>query len=200
MPGIISTRQINDGANTAFPNGMRYFDVSGTGAGPWVPVSYLYDPANGTLGTIKPASTAPTATDPALVVALSPNGLNANVHAVPGVTRTASDGAPTVNFDPYSQYKPAPAGATTLMGATGAQYDYLAGVVIVPGTTAAGAVSIADGNGTAIQIFAGGATTALSDLKPFAVPLGFYALATTTPGWRITTGTNVTAIGVGQFT
>lgn len=86
------------------------------------------------------------------------------------------------------------------MGATGAQYDYLAGVLIIPGTSAAGAVSIKDGNGSAISIFAGGGTTALTDLKPFIVPLGLYALAGTTPGWKVTTGTNVTAIGIGKFT
>jgi hypothetical protein len=72
--------------------------------------------------------------------------------------------------------------------------------LIVPATTAAGAVSIADGNGAAISIFAGGGTTALSDLKPFMVPIGAYALASTTPGWKVTTGANVSALGVGRFT
>ena len=87
------------------------------------------------------------------------------------------------------------------MGAAGAvQYDYLAGVLIVPGTAAAGTVSIQDGNGSSIQVFPGGGTTALADLKPFLVPLGIYALAATTPGWRIINGTNVTAIGIGKFT
>jgi len=86
------------------------------------------------------------------------------------------------------------------MGATGAQYDYLAGVLIVPATAAAGVVSITDGNGSAITIFAGGGTTALPTLAPIMVPLGLYALAATTPGWKITTGTNVSAIGIGKFT
>lgn len=87
-----------------------------------------------------------------------------------------------------------------IMGATGAVGDYLAGVLIVPGTTAAGAVSIKDGNGSSISIFPGGGTTALSALIPFFVPLGIKCLNATTPGWKITTGTNVTAIGVGNFT
>jgi hypothetical protein len=73
MAGSINTRVINDGGNTAFPGGLRLFDVSGTGAGPWVPLSVLYDPNSGAIGTIKPASTAVAATDPALVVALSQN-------------------------------------------------------------------------------------------------------------------------------
>lgn len=84
-----------------------------------------------------------------------------------------------------------------VMGATGATGDYLAGVLIVPGTTAAGAVSIKDGSGSAITIFAGGGTTALSALIPFFVPLG---IKSTAGAWKITTGANVTAIGIGNFT
>jgi hypothetical protein len=87
-----------------------------------------------------------------------------------------------------------------MLGATGARYDYLAGVLIVPATAAAGAVSIKDGNGSAITIFAGGGTTALADLKPFLVPLGLHALSSTTPGWKVTTLANVSAIGIGRFT
>lgn len=83
------------------------------------------------------------------------------------------------------------------LGATGAVGDYLAGVLIVPGTTAAGAVSIKDGAGSAISIFAGGGTTALSTLIPFFVPLG---IKSTGGAWKVTTGANVTAIGVGNFT
>lgn len=83
------------------------------------------------------------------------------------------------------------------LGATGATGDYLAGVLIVPGTTAAGAVSIKDGAGSAINVFAGGGTTALSTLIPFFVPLG---IKSTGGAWKVTTGANVTAIGVGNFT
>lgn len=77
MPGIIGTQVIKDGNGTAIIGGVRMFDVSGTGVGPWVPVSLLYDPASGQFGAIKAASTAPVATDPALVVAISPNGQQA---------------------------------------------------------------------------------------------------------------------------
>src|SRR4051812_35845565 len=84
-----------------------------------------------------------------------------------------------------------------VIGASGAAGDYLAGVLIVPGTTAAGAVSIKDGAGSAITIFAGGGTTALTALIPFFVPLG---IKSTSGAWKISTGANVTAIGVGNFT
>ncbi len=84
-----------------------------------------------------------------------------------------------------------------VMGPTGATGDHLAGVLIVPGTTAAGAVSIKDGAGAAVTIFAGGGTTALTTLIPFFVPLGIKSAA---GAWSVTTGANVTAIGVGDFT
>lgn len=86
-----------------------------------------------------------------------------------------------------------------VMGATGAVGDMLSGVLIVPATTSPGAVQIKDGNGSAITIFTGGASS-VSNLTPFFIPLGIKALAATTPGWKITTGANVSAIGVGNFT
>lgn len=85
------------------------------------------------------------------------------------------------------------------MGATGAVGDRLDGVLIVPATTSPGAVTIADGNGAAITIFAGGAGSVLS-LHPFFVPIGAECVNATTPGWKILTGANVSAIGVGRFT
>jgi hypothetical protein len=98
-------------------------------------------------------------------------------------------------------YETVAASATAqILGATGAVGDFLSGVLIVPGTTAAGAVSIIDGNGSNISIFAGGGTTALTTLIPFFVPIGAKCVNATTPGWKVTTGANVTAIGVGNFT
>jgi hypothetical protein len=84
-----------------------------------------------------------------------------------------------------------------VLGATGKAGDYLAGVLIVPATTAAGAVSITDGSGSAITIFAGAATTALTTLIPFFVPIG---AKSTSGAWKVTTGSNVSAIGIGNFT
>lgn len=82
------------------------------------------------------------------------------------------------------------------MGAAGAAGDVLDSVLIVPATTSPGAVSIKDGGGSAITIFTGGASS-VSNLVPFVVPVG----ATSGAGaWKITTGANVSAIGVGSFT
>lgn len=81
------------------------------------------------------------------------------------------------------------------LGATGATGDLLTGVLIIPATTSPGLVQIQDGAGTAITVFAGGADS-VSTLHPFFVPLGIRSGA---GAWSITTGANVSAIGVGNF-
>lgn len=82
------------------------------------------------------------------------------------------------------------------LGATGAAGDYLSGLLIVPATTSPGAVSIKDGSGSSITVFTGGASS-VSNLVPFFVPLG---IKSTGGAWKVTTGSNVSAIGVGNFT
>lgn len=79
----------------------------------------------------------------------------------------------------------------------GAVGDVLYGLLILPATTGAGAVSVKDGSGTAITIFIGGGTTALADLKPFWVMCGFLS---TVGSWQVITGANVSVIAVGKFT
>lgn len=83
-----------------------------------------------------------------------------------------------------------------VLGATGATGDYLSHVLIIPTTTSPGAVSIKDGAGGAITIFNGGASSLVS-LAPFSVRIGAKSVA---GAWQITTGTNVSAIGFGDFT
>lgn len=82
-----------------------------------------------------------------------------------------------------------------VMGASGASGDYLAGVVIVPATTSPGNVIILD-NATSITVFTGGASS-VNNLIPFFVPLGIKSVS---GAWKITTGSNVSAIGIGNFT
>lgn len=94
------------------------------------------------------------------------------------------------------EYETVAAGQTAqVLGGTGAIGDYLAGVLIVPATTSPGAVSIKDGAGGDITVFTGGASS-VSNLVPFFVPLGIKSLA---GAWKVTTGANVSAIGVGNF-
>lgn len=94
-------------------------------------------------------------------------------------------------------YETVAAGQTAQpLGATGAAGDLLTGLLIVPASTSPGAVSIADGAGGAITVFAGGATS-VATLHPFFVPLG---AVSATGGWSVTTGANVSVIAVGNFT
>jgi hypothetical protein len=69
-------------------------------------------------------------------------------------------------------------------------------VIVVPATTSPGAISVKDGGGSSITIFTGGASS-VADLKPFAIPLG---MRSTSTGWKITTGANVSVIAIGQYT
>jgi hypothetical protein len=68
-------------------------------------------------------------------------------------------------------------------------------VLIVPATTSPGNVLILD-NATSITIFTGGASS-VTNLVPFFVPLGMISVS---GAWKITTGSNVSAIGIGNFT
>ena len=87
---------------------------------------------------------------------------------------------------------------TTMLGSTGAIGDFLSTVTIVPETLNPGSISIKDGSGTAIVIFAGGTGSVLS-LVPFTVNLGYTA---TGVGWQIVTGSggNVHGVCGGNFT
>lgn len=111
-------------------------------------------------------------------------------------------GAIATNTSPIAdelagEYETVAASATTqALGATGATGDYLKGVLIIPATTSPGAVAIKDGAGAAITVFTGG-TDSVSNLVPFMIPLGIYSGA---GAWQVTTGANVSAIGIGNFT
>jgi hypothetical protein len=82
-----------------------------------------------------------------------------------------------------------------VLGATGATGDYLSGILVIPATTSPGEVTLLD-NATSIPVFVGGATS-VSTLIPFFVQIG---AKSTSGAWKLTTGTNVSAIGIGNFT
>lgn len=130
-----------------------------------------------------------------------PASLGANggfkMEGVPG--GTAVNVAGTVSLTDYSagEYETVAASATDqALGPTGATGDFLVGLLIVPATTSPGAVSIKDGAGSAITVFTGGATS-VSNLVPFYIPLGLKSLA---GAWKVSTGTNVSAVASGNFT
>src|SRR5210317_1842381 len=83
----------------------------------------------------------------------------------------------------------------TLETTTGAAGDYLEKLVIVPTSVSPQEISIADGTGSDIVIFAGG-TDSLATLHPFTVPIGAYSV---NGAWSVTTGTGATVIATGRF-
>lgn len=103
----------------------------------------------------------------------------------------------TIADSAFSEYETVAASATDQpLGATGAIGDYLASLLIVPTSTSPGAVTIKDGSGTAIPVFAGGPSS-LSNLVPFPAPLG---IKSASGAWKVTTGANVSVIASGNFT
>lgn len=81
------------------------------------------------------------------------------------------------------------------LGANGAIGDYVSHVLVKPGSTSPGAVTLIDGS-TSYVLFAGGASS-VADTKTFEIPVRVCSL---TGAWTITTGANVAVIVVGIFT
>lgn len=81
------------------------------------------------------------------------------------------------------------------LGTTGALGDYLTGLLVIPATTSPGLVTVLDA-AISIPVFVGGATSVV-DLKPFWIPIGAKSVS---GAWKVTTGANVSVVGVGNFT
>lgn len=93
------------------------------------------------------------------------------------------------------EYETVAAGQTAqVLGGTGATGDYLSHIIIIPGTTSPGNVILLD-NATSITIFTGGASS-VTGLNPITVPIGAFSVS---GAWKLTTGSNVTAIAFGDF-
>lgn len=123
-------------------------------------------------------------------------------------TYTGSDGkprdaigvfdiGPNGEADDGTEYETVAASQTAQpLGATGVVGDIILGLLVIPATLSPGLVTVLDG-ATSIPVFVGGANS-VGDLKPFAIPLGL--AATQAGGWKVTTGANVSVIGIGNFT
>lgn len=83
-----------------------------------------------------------------------------------------------------------------VLGPTGAAGDYIKRFAFIPTTTSPGAVTIKDGSGSAITVFAGG-TSSIADLKSWDMELG---IASTAGAWSVTTGTAISVLATGNFT
>jgi hypothetical protein len=99
-------------------------------------------------------------------------------------------------FDINTDYETVAAGQTDqVLGPVGGSGDILERLIIVPATTSPGAVQIKDGGGSAVTVFTGGASS-VGGLSPIVVDVGARSAA---GAWKVTTGANVSAIGVGRF-
>lgn len=116
--------------------------------------------------------------------------------AVDAAPTNVTTGTPLPTRTHAGEYETVAAGQTAqVMGATGAIGDYIAGILVIPALVACGVVTLLDG-ATSIPVFVGGGTTALSDAKPFWIPLG---LVSVVGAWKITTGASVSCIAIGDF-
>lgn len=92
------------------------------------------------------------------------------------------------------EYETVAASATAqVLGATGAMGDYIAGLLVIPADTTPGLVTLLDG-ATSIPVFVGGT---LPSTIPFLIPLG---MRSKSGAWKVTTGADVSVIGIGDFT
>lgn len=109
-----------------------------------------------------------------------------------------------VALDRHAGIKTAPSGANyetvaasqtdQVLGAAGAAGDVLERLVIRPAAANAGSVMIKDGaSGPDITVYV---AQSAAPLTPVVVELG---VRSTSGGWRVTTGANVSVIAVGQF-
>lgn len=97
---------------------------------------------------------------------------------------------------PGAEYETVAASQTAqVLGPTGAVGDDIDGILVIPATTSPGVVTLLD-NAISIPVFVGGASS-VSNLVPFFIPLGIRSVS---GAWKITTGANVSCIGIGNFT
>ena len=185
------TAVITDANGTAqqYLRGMVKLLAAAIASGAGALFSKITDGTN--TAAVKAASTAPLATDPALVVAISPNSINAN-----GL-RTPANSAPVVNAKyTYNTVAASQTAQALTGGSGGATGDTLVGLWVVPAATTPGVVTILD-NATSINAFAGSATFDAS-LRGFYIDLA--GIASVSGAWKVTTGASVSVIAIGSFT
>lgn len=179
---------MTDNVTTPLP-GSTKFKTKDTGANGHLPGHVLYDSAEAeVLGLVTASPGATTLLGRLKSIADSVAGsLTVGSHAVTNTHLT--------NFG-SGEYETVAASQTAqVLGATGATGDYISGILVIPATTTPGVVTLLD-SGTSIPVFVGGASS-VSNLVPFFIPLGMISVS---GAWKITTGANVSCIGIGNFT
>jgi hypothetical protein len=116
--------------------------------------------------------------------------------AVPVSLASVPTHAVTIVDISNAEYETVAASSTAqVLGGTGATADLISGLLVIPATTSPGSVTLLD-NATSITVFTGGASS-VSNLVPFFIPLGMKSVS---GAWKVTTGANVSVIGIGSFT
>jgi hypothetical protein len=83
-----------------------------------------------------------------------------------------------------------------ILGANGSVGDFLSRLIISVVTAATAAVSIKDGNGSAISILP---NSPGGGVGVYVVDIGAACVNPTTPGWKVTTGAGSTVLAIGDF-
>lgn len=139
-------------------------------------------------------ATAVSASDPLPVTVSNANANGSATSANSAPVVIASDQAAVKVKAGQGEYETVAASQTDqTIGPTGASGDYLSHVTVIPATTSPGVVTIKDST-TAVISFPGGTLTSVT---PFTIYVGCYSV---NGAWKITTGTNVSCIAVGDFT
>ena len=81
-------------------------------------------------------------------------------------------------------------------GGSGSKGDILSQILVIPATLSPGSVTITDGAGSAITVFAGGASSLLT-LQPFVI--SFSDIRSVSGAWKVATGANLSVIASGWF-
>lgn len=155
--------------------------------------------ATGLIPIGEPTDAKNTATDTTSVSGISIwKQISASIQAAAASLAGSLTVSGTVSITDISQaeYETVAASQTAqVLGATGGTGDYISGLLVIPATTSPGNVLLLD-NATSITVFTGGATS-VSNLVPFFIPLGMKSVS---GAWKVTTGANVSVIGIGNFT
>jgi len=169
MAVSLSTIAAKDGAGTTISGGLQALDNSGGGTGPWTLGHIIIDGAAGTnIATVKAASTAPVAGDPALVVSISPNSVNSNGQ------KTMANSAPVVIASDQSAL------SVTIAANSSVNLTQIAGTSIVNGGLA-GSQSVGGTVATGVAISAN--------------PLNLGVQAVSSENAAVTTGRQVQLVG-----
>lgn len=163
------------------------------------PMPVQFRSATGLIPIGEPTDAKSAATDTTSVSGISIwKQISASIQAAAASLASTLTVSGTVSITDISQaeYETVAASQTAqVLGATGGTGDYISGLLVIPATTSPGNVLLLD-NSTSITVFTGGAAS-VSNLVPFFIPLGMKSVS---GAWKVTTGANVSVIGVGNFT